>query len=59
MELMTTKEVMEYLKIKKTSLYKLAKQPGFPQLKIGKAYLFDKSEIDKWLKENMGNHILL
>lgn len=47
----TLKEVGQYLKIPKSTLYKLVQKGQIPCSKIGKQLRFRKSSLDKWLTE--------
>lgn len=49
-EIITIKEVAEYLKIKEKTAYALAAKGEIPGFKVGGAWRFRKSEIDKWIK---------
>jgi len=53
---MTVKEVAEYLRIPRTSVYRLVKQHKIPVSRIGRHLRFRKAVIDEWLthmeKEN-------
>ncbi|MCM8797822.1 MAG: helix-turn-helix domain-containing protein [Candidatus Omnitrophica bacterium] len=53
-EFFTLEEVSKYLKIPKSTLYKLSQQGKIPSCKIGKQLRFRKSSLDKWIsqKEN-------
>jgi excisionase family DNA binding protein len=44
-------EVSQYLKIPKSTIYKLSEQNKIPSLKIGKQLRFRKSSVDKWAAE--------
>lgn len=48
---LTINEVTEYLKIPKSTLYKLTMTKKIPYLKIGKQLRFRKSAINKWAEE--------
>lgn len=50
-EIITIKEVAEYLKIKEKTAYALAAKGEIPGFKVGGAWRFRKGEIDKWIKE--------
>ena len=50
-EIMTVDELAKYLKISKSTLYKLAVENKLPGKKIGKRWRFHKSAIDQWLAE--------
>ncbi|GAB4196926.1 MAG: helix-turn-helix domain-containing protein [Phycisphaeraceae bacterium] len=49
-EIMTMDELAEYLKISKSTLYKLAVENKLPGQKIGKRWRFHKDAIDDWVK---------
>ncbi|QNN25101.1 helix-turn-helix domain-containing protein [Planctomycetales bacterium ZRK34] len=49
-EIMTMDELAEYLKISKSTLYKLAVENKLPGTKIGKRWRFHKEAIDSWVK---------
>ena len=51
-EILTMEEVAKFLKIGKTTLYKLAREDKIPAQKIGREWRFLKSEIVAWMKEN-------
>jgi len=46
---LTVGEAAEYLRIPKSSLYKLAKERKIPCQKVGRHWRFHRSAIDKWL----------
>lgn len=50
-DIMTIDELAEYLKISKSTLYKLAVENKVPGQKIGKRWRFRKVAIDRWLDE--------
>ena len=47
---MTIDELADYLKIAKSSLYKLAQEGKVPGQKVGKHWRFSKDAIDRWLE---------
>ena len=51
---MTIKDVTQYLKLNRMTIYKLAKKGKLPAVKIGSEWRFDKELIDDWLKEKFG-----
>ncbi len=51
-EIMDIEELADYLKVSKSTLYKLVQQGGFPGQKVGKQWRFHKSAVDDWLREN-------
>ncbi len=44
----------QYLGIPKSTLYRLAQQGRIPGHKIGRAWRFDRDEVDKWIKSGGG-----
>ncbi len=50
-EIMTVKEVADYLKMKPVTIYKLAKQGKIPAFRVASFWRFKKDLIDKWLDE--------
>jgi len=48
-QIMTTKEVAEYLRLHAITICKLAKEAKIPSFKIGSRWRFDKEVIDKWI----------
>ncbi len=47
-------EVTKFLKIPKSTIYKLSQQGKIPSSKIGKQLRFRKSSLEKWLSEREG-----
>ncbi len=50
-EIMTIDEVCQYLRIPRSSLYKLAQEGKIPCQKVGRHWRFRKVSIDLWLDE--------
>ena len=50
-QIMTTKELAEYLKLHGITICKYAVQGRIPAIRIGRAWRFDKDAIDKWIGE--------
>ena len=48
-QIMTTKEMANYLKLHQITIYKLAKAGKIPSIRIGSAWRFDKEVIDEWI----------
>jgi len=46
---MTIDELSAYLKIAKSTLYKLAQEGSIPGQKVGRHWRFHRSVIDQWL----------
>jgi len=48
---MTIEELSAYLKIPKSTLYKLVREGKVPSQKVGRHWRFRKEAIDRWLGE--------
>ncbi len=48
---LTIGELGEYLKISKSTLYKLAQEGSIPGQKVGKHWRFHKDVVDEWLRQ--------
>ena len=53
-DVMTIEEVAEYLRIPRSSLYKLAQEGKIPCRKVGRHWRFRRETIDRWLEESPG-----
>ena len=53
--LLSVNEVAIYLKIPKSTLYKMCSEREIPCAKIGKHWRFDKKSIDDWFIGKMQN----
>ena len=51
-DVFTVDELAIYLKIAKSTLYKLAQEGKLPGQKVGKHWRFRKASIIRWLEEN-------
>lgn len=51
-DVLTIDDLAVYLKIAKSTLYKLAQEGRLPGQKVGKHWRFRKASIDRWLEEN-------
>lgn len=49
--IMTIKQVAEYLKISPRTVYKLVKEGAIPSFKIMNMWRFEQSKIDQWIQE--------
>ena len=52
-ELMTVGEVADYLRVTKTTIYRLLKRRDIPATKVGRGWRFEKTMIDEWLHRNL------
>lgn len=51
MVVMTTKELADYLRVHKGTVYKLLRLRKVPAFKIGYDWRFNKSQIDQWMAD--------
>ena len=54
-EVLTIDELSVYLRISKSTLYKLVREGKIPSQKVGRHWRFLRSAIDAWLKEHGGS----
>jgi len=54
-DILTIEELAVYLKIPKSTLYKLVREGKIPSQKIGRHWRFRKGAIDHWLEEIRAN----
>ena len=47
-DIMTVREVTEYLRIHRTTLYRLLKEKEIPAFRIGSDWRFSRTQLDKW-----------
>jgi len=50
-DVLTIEELSVYLKIPKSTLYKLVREGKVPSQKVGRHWRFRKETIDRWLDE--------
>ncbi|MBI2191990.1 MAG: helix-turn-helix domain-containing protein [Planctomycetes bacterium] len=48
----TIEDLAEYLKISKSTLYKLAQSGALPGIKVGRHWRFHRDAVDEWLKSH-------
>lgn len=51
-DIMTIDDLVAYLRIPKSTLYKLAQEGRIPGQKVGRHWRFHKDTIDTWIKSN-------
>lgn len=49
-QIMTVKEVAEYLKVNERTVYRMAADSKIPAFKVGGSWRFKQAEIEKWIK---------
>jgi excisionase family DNA binding protein len=52
-EVLTADEVARWLRIPKTTLYKLCNEGQIPGTKIGRHWRFDRQTVEAWLRDRM------
>jgi excisionase family DNA binding protein len=50
-EILTLKEVAEYLKLAEKTAYRLAAEGKLPGFKVGGSWRFKKEDIEAWINE--------
>ena len=48
-EILTVKQVAEYLKVNERTIYRLANEKKIPAFRVGTSWRFRKEEIDVWI----------
>lgn len=51
-EILTVKELAEYLRVGHNVAYRLVHSKGFPTLKLGRKILIPVEELKKWISQN-------
>jgi excisionase family DNA binding protein len=55
-EILTVKELADYLKIAEKTAYRFVAEGKIPAFKVGSSWRFKKDEIDAWIKrQSIGN----
>lgn len=55
-DVLTIEELSAYLKISKSTLYKLVREGKIPSQKVGRHWRFHKQAINCWLSSNQGHN---
>lgn len=58
-EVMTIKEVAQYLRISEAKVYELARAGAIPALRIGKSWRFQKDLLKQWVRKSAEANISL
>ena len=53
-EILTVKDVCRYLKIPRSTLYKLSRDNKIPAFRVGKHWRFKKEKIEEWVEKQEG-----
>ncbi|MDE0411708.1 MAG: helix-turn-helix domain-containing protein [Gammaproteobacteria bacterium] len=54
-EILTLREVAEYLKLAEKTAYRLAAKGKLPGFKVGGSWRFKKTDVEAWISEQKGN----
>ena len=54
-DVLTIEELADYLRISRSTLYKLAQEGRVPCQKVGRHWRFRKQSIDRWLERGGAN----
>lgn len=52
-EILTTRQVAQYLKVDKFTIYRLVAKKQIPAFRVGNQWRFKKSMLEAWLSKNM------
>ena len=50
-------DLVKYLKLRKSTLYRLAQSRVLPGHKVGRTWRFDRDEVDAWIKSRGNNRL--
>lgn len=50
-EILTLKEVADYLKLTEKTAYRLAAEGKLPGFKVGGSWRFKREDVEKWIEE--------
>ena len=50
-QVLTVKDVAEYLKVNDRTVYRMAAAGKIPAFKVGSSWRFKQSEIEKWIEK--------
>jgi len=54
-DILTIKEVADYLKVTERTLYRLAQEGKIPAFKVGGSWRFRRDDLDHWIREQTRN----
>ena len=57
-EVLTVAELAEYLRVPRSTLYRLVREGSVPCQKIGKHWRFRRDAIDEWLADSSGCNLV-
>jgi len=50
-DILTVKEVAEYLQVTERTLYRLAQEGKIPAFKVGNSWRFRREDLDQWIRD--------
>jgi excisionase family DNA binding protein len=50
-EILTIKQVADYLKVTERTIYRLAAAKKIPAFKVGGTWRFSRADIDRWIRQ--------
>ena len=53
MQLMTTREAAEFLKVSRSFLYQSTRSGTVPAMKMGRSWRYSKEELERWIVEKI------
>ena len=56
-EVMTIEDVADYLRVPRSSVYKLAQSGELPGRKVGKHWRFHRKTMERWLSDWKSNNV--
>jgi len=54
-KVLTVPDVATFLRIQKSSVYKLVREGGLPVFKVGKHFRFVRGEVQDWMEQGARN----
>lgn len=54
-DILTIREVAQYLKLNEKTAYRLAAEGKLPGFKVGGSWRFRRAEVDKWIDDKINN----
>ncbi len=54
-DILTVKEVADYLKVTERTLYRLAQKGKIPAFKVGGSWRFRRDDLDHWIRDQTRN----
>lgn len=55
-EILTVREVAEFLKVTERTIYRLATEGQIPSFKVGGSWRFQRSDLIQWMNEQAKGH---